>query len=84
MKTQDEAYTILEQTIGACFGSAAGVFAGYPSDELAAKEKRQLMVHNELDKERVKAIVAKYLYEEGFTGPHETVRLSVSGRSCEL
>ena len=63
--TQLEAYTELEQTIGACFGSADREFAVHPTDEQAAKEKRKLIKEHELEREKVQVIVEKFMYHEG-------------------
>lgn len=70
MNTQADAYELLEKTIGACFGSADGIFAGHPSDQKVADEKKQLIMGNALYKERVQKIVEKYLYEQGYAGAH--------------
>ena len=68
--TKDEAYKELEQTIGACFGWANREFGGHPSDDKAAAEKKDLIEEHALDKEEVRKIIAKWLYDEGVTGDH--------------
>lgn len=78
MNTQADAYELLKQTIGACFGSADGIFAVHPSDQMAAVEKKQLIMDNALDMERVRTIVEKYLYDQGYSGTHLSEQTSAA------
>ena len=74
--TQQEAYDDLEKTIGACFGWANREFAGHPSDQKAAEEKRTLIEANQLEESKVRTIVSGFLYKEGVTSSHLDAELA--------
>ena len=60
----------IRQRIGACFGTADGIFAGHHSDEKQAKELRKLAAANSISLIEVQEIVLGYLYGKGFTPEH--------------
>jgi hypothetical protein len=68
--TQAQAYSLIERTIGGCFGSADCEFAGHPNDKAAAKEIKKLVTVQELDKGKVQKLIEKFLYKEEVSADH--------------
>jgi len=60
----------LRQRIGSSFGTADGIFAGYPSDEERAKEFRKLAFDTGITLAEIRELALGYLHNRGYIGDH--------------
>lgn len=61
---------VLRTRIGGCFGTADGIFAGYPNDEERAKELRQMALDNKITLREIREITLGYMHGRNYIGDH--------------